>query len=188
MKNKIKKPVFKCKNIVLFTIIVKIYYNKYNLIITHCGDSFNYKKEEKATKKAKKPSARHLVIVESPAKAKTIEKFLGRSYVVRASYGHVRDLPKTRLGIDIEDNFVPKYIELKDKKTILKELKTLAKAAPQFTLPQTRIVKAKPSLGMSRNPSIALMPINSNALSFLKLLKHPYSAPLNMLEILTVLW
>ena len=89
---------------------------------------------KKPTKKAKKPSARHLVIVESPAKAKTIEKFLGRSYVVRASYGHVRDLPKTRLGIDIEDNFVPKYIELKDKKTILKELKALAKAAPTIYL------------------------------------------------------
>ncbi len=92
------------------------------------------KTTKKPLKKAKKLSARHLVVVESPAKAKTIEKFLGRSYVVRASYGHVRDLPKTRLGIDVDDNFLPKYIALKDKKAVLKELKTLAEAAPTVYL------------------------------------------------------
>ena len=54
--------------------------------------------------------ARYLVIVESPAKVKTIKKFLGSNYVVMASNGHVRDLPKSQLGIDVEHDFEPKYI------------------------------------------------------------------------------
>ena len=56
--------------------------------------------------------ARYLVIVESPAKVKTIKKFLGSNYVVTASNGHVRDLPKSQLGIDIEHGFEPKYLSL----------------------------------------------------------------------------
>ena len=57
----------------------------------------------------------NLVIVESPAKAKTIAKYLGKNYVVEASMGHVRDLPKSKLGVDIEDNFNPKYITIRGK-------------------------------------------------------------------------
>ena len=59
--------------------------------------------------------AKYLVIVESPAKVKTIKKFLGSSYVVTASNGHVRDLPKSTLGIDVEHDFEPKYITIRGK-------------------------------------------------------------------------
>lgn len=69
----------------------------------------------------------NLVIVESPAKAKTIEKFLGKGYIVKSSFGHIRDLAKKNLGIDIENKFTPKYIVPADKKKIVKELKDLAK-------------------------------------------------------------
>lgn len=66
---------------------------------------------------------RSLIIVESPAKAKTIAKFLGRSCVVRASMGHVRDLPKSQFGIDVDDEFAPKYITIRGKGPILGDLK-----------------------------------------------------------------
>ena len=66
---------------------------------------------------------KNLVIVESPAKARTISKFLGSNYVVMASMGHVRDLPKSTLGFDPEDNFKPKYQISKDKSKIIKDLK-----------------------------------------------------------------
>lgn len=71
----------------------------------------------------------NLVIVESPAKAKTIEKFLGDGYTVKSSFGHIRDLEKKDLGVDIEHNFQPKYEISSDKKAIVKELKALAKEA-----------------------------------------------------------
>ena len=73
--------------------------------------------------------AKKLVIVESPSKAKTIEKILGRGYEVTASYGHVIDLPKTKLGIDIENNFEPQYKVIKGKGEILKNLKEKSKKA-----------------------------------------------------------
>ncbi|TCZ79952.1 type I DNA topoisomerase [Paenibacillus albiflavus] len=68
-----------------------------------------------------------LVIVESPAKAKTIGKYLGSKYIVKASMGHIRDLPKSQTGVDIEHNFEPKYITIRGKGSILKELKDAAK-------------------------------------------------------------
>ena len=71
----------------------------------------------------------NLVIVESPAKAKTIEKFLGKDFQVTSSFGHIRDLAKKNLGIEIEDNYTPKYIVPDDKKSVVKELKKLAKEA-----------------------------------------------------------
>lgn len=67
-----------------------------------------------------------LVIVESPAKAKTIKKYLGEDYNVIASMGHIRDLPKAQMGVDIEDNFKPRYINIPGKTKLIKELKTLA--------------------------------------------------------------
>lgn len=67
-----------------------------------------------------------LVIVESPAKAKTIKKYLGEDYNVIASMGHIRDLPKAQIGVDIEDNFKPRYINIPGKSKLIKELKTLA--------------------------------------------------------------
>ncbi|HWQ61794.1 MAG TPA: toprim domain-containing protein, partial [Negativicutes bacterium] len=61
-----------------------------------------------------------LVVVESPAKAKTIEKFLGKNYTVRASMGHLRDLPKSQFGVDIEQDFAPKYINIRGKGDLIK--------------------------------------------------------------------
>lgn len=78
--------------------------------------------------------ADYLVIVESPAKAKTIERYLGRKYKVKASMGHVRDLPKSQTGVDIEDHFKPKYITIRGKGPVLKELKTAAKKAKKIFL------------------------------------------------------
>ncbi|MFC1466916.1 MAG: type I DNA topoisomerase [Candidatus Brachytrichaceae bacterium NZ_4S206] len=75
-----------------------------------------------------------LVIVESPAKARTIGKFLGRKYTVRASIGHIRDLPKSRLGVDVDKDFEPTYIIPADKKATVKELKQYAKAASSIWL------------------------------------------------------
>lgn len=73
--------------------------------------------------------AKNLVIVESPAKAKTIEKFLGKDFQVESSYGHIADLPSKELGIDVEGDFSPKYIISDDKKPVVKKLKGLAKKA-----------------------------------------------------------
>lgn len=78
--------------------------------------------------------SKKLVIVESPAKAKSIGKILGRNYKVVASVGHIRDLPKSTLGIDIEDNFEPKYINIRGKGPIIKDLKKEAKAADKVFL------------------------------------------------------
>jgi DNA topoisomerase I len=76
----------------------------------------------------------YLVIVESPAKAKTIERYLGKKYKVKASMGHIRDLPKSQMGVYKEDNFEPKYITIRGKGPILKELKTAAKKAKKIYL------------------------------------------------------
>ena len=67
-----------------------------------------------------------LVIVESPSKAKTIQKYLGNEYEVMASMGHVRDLPKARLSVDVKDHFKPKYSIIKGKEKLVKELKEAA--------------------------------------------------------------
>ncbi|MDP4965477.1 MAG: toprim domain-containing protein, partial [Salibacteraceae bacterium] len=71
----------------------------------------------------------NLVIVESPAKAKTIEGYLGKDYVVKSSYGHVRDLPTKGLSVDLENNFKPDYTVMADKKKVITELKKLSKEA-----------------------------------------------------------
>lgn len=73
--------------------------------------------------------AKNLVIVESPAKAKTLEKFLGKDYKVASSFGHIADLPSKELGVDVDKNFEPKYIISKDKKRVVKNLKDLVKKA-----------------------------------------------------------
>jgi DNA topoisomerase-1 len=78
--------------------------------------------------------SKNLVIVESPAKAKTINKYLGKNYVVKASMGHVRDLPKSKLGIDVDNDFEPKYTVIKDRGDVVKELKKFAKTAERVYL------------------------------------------------------
>ena len=78
--------------------------------------------------------ANYLVIVESPAKASTIKKILGSKYNVVASMGHIRDLPKSQLGIDIENNFEPKYINIRGKAELIKKLKKEATASKKVYL------------------------------------------------------
>ncbi|MEG1505193.1 MAG: toprim domain-containing protein, partial [Lachnospiraceae bacterium] len=78
--------------------------------------------------------AHYLVIVESPAKVKTIKKFLGNSYSVAASNGHVRDLPKSQLGIDVEHDYEPKYITIRGKGDILANLRKEVKKADKIYL------------------------------------------------------
>ena len=78
--------------------------------------------------------ATKLVIVESPAKARTLNRILGRGYTVKASLGHVRDLPKSSLGVDIDKDFSPKYVILPGKRKIIRELKNTANKASSVYL------------------------------------------------------
>lgn len=78
--------------------------------------------------------AKHLVIVESPAKAKAINSYLGREYIVKASMGHVRDLPEKSIGVDIENRFEPQYEVMKGKTALVKELRSLAKSSDTIIL------------------------------------------------------
>src|SRR4051812_29252634 len=82
---------------------------------------------------AAKKNGKHLVIVESPAKAKTINKYLGEDFVVRASMGHVRDLPSKGMGVDLK-TFVPEYEILESRGKVIKELKQLAKDSTEVYL------------------------------------------------------
>lgn len=92
------------------------------------------KTKTKAKAKTKSKVKKTLVIVESPAKAKTIEKYLGRKYMVRASMGHLRDLPKSQFGIDVDNDFEPKYINIRGKGDLIKALKKDAKNADKVYL------------------------------------------------------
>ncbi|MBJ7653051.1 type I DNA topoisomerase [Weissella confusa] len=93
------------------------------------------KKRATASKtKSKAKPKKNLVIVESPSKAKTIEKYLGSSYKVVASIGHIRDLPKSTMGVDIKNNYEPKYINIRGKGDVIKGLKKEAKAAKHVYL------------------------------------------------------
>jgi len=75
-----------------------------------------------------------LVIVESPAKVRTLSKFLGRQYTVKASIGHVRDLPKSKLGVDVENGYTPEYINIRGKGDVIRELREAAKKADKVLL------------------------------------------------------
>ena len=76
--------------------------------------------------------SKNLIIVESPAKAKTINKFLGDDYVVTSCYGHIRDLPDSGLNIDIANHYAPNYEVSEEKKDVIKELKKLAKEKESY--------------------------------------------------------
>ena len=78
--------------------------------------------------------SKSLIIVESPTKAKTLSKYLGRNYQILASVGHLKDLPKSKLGIDLENNFDPHYIVIRGKSKILKDIKASAKKAKEIFL------------------------------------------------------
>ena len=91
---------------------------------------------------------KNLVIVESPAKAKTIEKFLGKDYKVMSSYGHIRDLKTKDFSIDLEHNYAPEYVIPSDKKKLVTELKNEAKKAEQVGWLPMRTGRERPSLGI----------------------------------------
>ncbi|HEB64534.1 MAG TPA: DNA topoisomerase I, partial [Chloroflexi bacterium] len=92
------------------------------------------RKSKKTKKKNRGPRVGKLVIVESPAKARTIGRYLGKGYTVRASVGHIRDLLRSQLSVDVEHDFRPKYRIPNDKRPLVKELKTLAQAADEIYL------------------------------------------------------
>ena len=89
------------------------------------------------------------MIVESAAKARTIERYLGEEFQVKASVGHVRDLQKSRMGVDVENDFEPKYSIVADRRKVVNELKAAAKMPLAFTWRRTRTVRAKRFLGTS---------------------------------------
>lgn len=89
-----------------------------------------------------------LVIVESPAKAKTIKKYLGSGYEVVASMGHVRDLPKSRLSVDIKKNFAPKYEIIKGKEKLVDDLKSAAEKSEHIYLATDLTVRERQFLGI----------------------------------------
>ena len=87
------------------------------------GTRTTKKPATKARRASAPKSNGRLVIVESPAKARTIERYLGKGYSVTASMGHIRDLPKSTMGVDLEHDFTPKYMIPRDKSKLVKELK-----------------------------------------------------------------
>lgn len=80
-------------------------------------------KSRTASVKLPSSAGKSLVIVESPAKARTVGQILGRKYVVTASQGHVRDLPKSKIGVDVDQDFEPSYVIMKDKQSLLTQIK-----------------------------------------------------------------
>ncbi len=92
------------------------------------------KTSKKKTSSKKTAGQKNLVIVESPAKAKTIEKYLGRNYKVVASVGHIRDLKKSTMSIDFENNYEPQYINIRGKGDLINSLKKEAKTAKKVFL------------------------------------------------------
>lgn len=131
----------------------------------------------------------NLVIVESPAKAKTIEKFLGKGYTVKSSFGHIRDLEKKDLGIDIEHNFQPKYEISADKKTVVKELKTLAKEAKTVWLASDEDREGE-AIAWHLFEVLKLKPENTKRIVFHEITKdailyaieHPRNIDLNLVD------
>ena len=90
---------------------------------------------------------KNLLIVESPAKAKTIEKILGGDFEVKSCYGHIRDLEKGDMGIDVNNNYLPRYIVPEEKQKVVNELKGLAKKVVKCGWQRMRTVKEKPLAG-----------------------------------------
>ena len=120
----------------------------------------------------------NLVIVESPAKAKTIEKFLGKGFVVTSSMGHIRDLEKKDFGIDIENKFKPKYIVTPDKKKIVTELKKLAKEAKMVWLASDEDREGE-AIAWHLKEVLNLKPVNTKRIVFHEITKE---AILNAVE------
>ena len=112
-----------------------------------------------------------LVIVESPTKAKTISKFLGRGYTVKSSFGHIRDLPKSKLGVDVENNFEPKYTNSRDKSKVITELRAAAKKSDDvyFATDEDREGEA---ISWHLAHVLKLDPATSKRITFHEITKH----------------
>lgn len=122
--------------------------------------------------------AENLVIVESPAKAKTIEKFLGKGFTVKSSFGHIRDLSKKNLGIDIENEFKPDYLISDDKKKVVSELKNLAKGASTVWLASDEDREGE-AIAWHLQEALKLSPENTKRIVFHEITKE---AILNAIE------
>ena len=117
--------------------------------------------------------AKNLVIVESPAKAKTIEKFLGKDFQVESSFGHIADLPSKELGVDVEGDFKPKYIVSSDKKALVKKLKDLAKKAEMVWLASDEDREGE-AIAWHLAEQLKLEKQKTNVLFFMRLLRMPF--------------
>lgn len=130
-----------------------------------------------------------LVIVESPSKAKTIQKYLGKDYEVMASKGHVRDLPKSKFGIDVEHDFAPQYIALADKKELIASLKKAAKASDAVYL-ATDPDREGEAISWHLATLLGLDPLTCNRVAFneitktgvLKGMEHPAGIDMNLVD------
>lgn len=133
--------------------------------------------------------SKYLVIVESPAKAKTIEKFLGKNYKVLASIGHIRDLPKSKLGVNIEEDFNPEYINIRGKGPVIKDLKTAAKKAEKVFLATDPDREGEAiawhlchilNLDMNADVRVTFHEITKDAITFA--IKHPRAINLDLVD------
>ena len=133
--------------------------------------------------------SKSLIIVESPAKAKTLSKFLGRKYKIEASMGHVKDLPKSQLGINVEDGFIPKYITIRGKGPILSKLKKEAAKAETILLATDPDREGEAiswhladALGVPKDAScrVEFHEITKNAVT--ESIKHPRKIDTNLVE------
>ena len=130
-----------------------------------------------------------LVVVESPAKAKTINKYLGRDYKVIASMGHVRDLPKSKLGVDIDAGFEPEYVVIPDRQKVIKELKEAAKGATDIYVATDPDREGEAigwhlseELGASRKKVRRLMFNEITKKAILEAIKHPGQIDMKMVD------
>jgi len=133
--------------------------------------------------------AKNLVIVESPAKAKTIEGYLGKDYVVKSSFGHVRDLPKKNISIDVENSYKPDYIIPTDKKKLVQELKKLSDKAETVWLATDEDREGEAiswhlaealKLPAEKTKRIVFHEITKNAI--LKAIENPRSIDINVVD------
>ena len=133
--------------------------------------------------------AKNVVIVESPAKAKTIEKFLGKDYKVVSSYGHIADLPSNELGVDIEHGFKPHYLISNDKKKLVKDLKALTTAAETVWLASDEDREGE-AIAWHLSESLKLKPENTKRIVFNSItksaiehaIKHPRGIDYNLVN------
>ena len=136
--------------------------------------------------------AKNLIIVESPAKMKTIKKFLGSNYTVDASMGHVRDLPKSSMGVDVENNFEPKYITIRGKGDLIASLKKEAAKADKIYLAtdpdregEAISWHLKTALGLDKNDKKTVARISFNEITkdaVTKALKNPRDIDMNLVD------